>query len=268
MSEVRDKTAFSPEVVDRLIDLLEVTNFHNAARSVVRLMWYRRIDDAPDKHEVAEHERERNGEHAEQLGTLADYLNERHRLGLDEYKLKWYARVHDWPETVGHDTPIGPRHLIAVLGPERSTKEERERDARERIASSHFGCLWPTAIEWMERYEAQADAESRFINALDKLVAELNIYLDKGRCDRAVGMPLDEKWRLKAKRVEKVPFIAELFELLYAVWPEEWQCQPPAQLELFENPYSARPREWSPREVPSMPHNEALVGAKIKEAAE
>jgi len=193
-----------------LADIIEFVEFTNRFRSIERTIWFKGVEG-----------RERNGEHTFQLSFTAKYVNHRCGLFLQDKLLTDYAEVHDLIETYAQDTPAHP-------DPERPNqpthvdKEKRERAARKRI-SEEWGARYPAMVQAMWRYHAQSDEESRFVYALDKLVANLNIYCDEGRTNHKLGATLEWELGYKRPRMAKHPAIAELYEELvnrYSAQPD------------------------------------------------
>jgi 5'-deoxynucleotidase YfbR-like HD superfamily hydrolase len=189
-------------------DLKEFNGFVNKYKSVERLIWYKGVN-----------RRECDGEHCFQVGTIADYLNTRYELGLDPLLLYRYSHVHDAPEAEAKhgDTPaIADKSGLYAVHKDcnRETKPERERKALRKIERA-WKKRYPGYVELIHAYNAQADPESRFIYALDKFIASLNIVQDDGRTNLLLGTTLREHDEYKRPRVAADPFISRLYELLY-----------------------------------------------------
>lgn len=191
-------------------DILEFLEFTNQFRSIRRTIWYKGVDD-----------QERNGEHAFQLALVAWFVAVRCELALQLPLVIEYALVHDLVETYAGDTPAF-RHPGQTAQPTHADKEQREREAFRRIARK-WGPLFPSLVHRIARYRLQNDEESRFIYALDKLLAQLNIYADGGRTSQILQTTRDDIIAYKRPRVAKHPVVADLFEellQLYARQPE------------------------------------------------
>ena len=184
-----------------LADLMKFVEFTNLFKSVERLIWFKGVDTP-----------ERDGEHAFQLAIVCWFVNERSKIGLSTLLLIEYALVHDLVETYANDTPAfvknGNGH---VETPCRRDKEKREAIAMKRI-QSEWGENFPTLVERMESYNAQTDEESRFVYAMDKLLAEINIALDGGRANIRLGVSIETMDLYKRPRVSRHPFVLELYE--------------------------------------------------------
>lgn len=193
MTESREK---------ELADIVEFVKFTNLFRKIERTIWFKGVEGP-----------ERNGEHVFQLALVAWFVITRLKLPLQLALVIEYVIVHDLEETYAKDTPAHP-HPDREEQPEHADKEERERSARKRIAEE-WGSRFPELVQRMHRYALQSDEESRFVYALDKLLAQLNIYEDNGRTHRFLRVTRRESELYKRPRVSKHPAVAELYvELL------------------------------------------------------
>ena len=189
-------------------DLREFNGFVNKYKAVERLIWYQGVD-----------RRECDGEHCFQVGMIADYLNIRYSLKLDALLLYRYALVHDAPEAEAKhgDTPAIPDKSGRYGVHEectRETKPEREAEALRKIEQA-WRTRYPGFLDLIHAYNDQADPESRFIYALDKFLASLNILDDNGRTNLLLGTTLREHDEYKRPRVANDPLMSKLYELLY-----------------------------------------------------
>lgn len=184
----------------RVSELLGFVRFINKFRRIKRLIWYKDNE-----------ERELNGEHVFQLEMVAWFIQQRHLPHLNLLKIFLYCKAHDLPEIYAGDTPAfqGPGEYASKLS--RATKKQREQKA---IASleREWEYLFPSLLKNIHAYEKQADEESRFVNALDKFLAELNIFEDNGRTDLRLQLSLDEKIAYKRPRIASHPFLLELYD--------------------------------------------------------
>lgn len=201
---------------EQLIDLMQFVEFTNRFRAMERVIWFKGVRGP-----------ERNGEHSFQLAMCAWFLNERLSLGLDVPHLLSYALVHDLVEVYAEDTPAFVNLMTFESASQsgaitRKNKAERESKAMERIRRE-WGEAFPQMVEYMERYERQTDRESRFIYALDKLVAGLNVYEDGGSTYRKLGLTLEMVDTYQRPKIEKDATILALYNELYTLmtkWEE------------------------------------------------
>lgn len=145
-----------------LADALAFTAFLHQFREVERMLYVNGTK-----------RRENDVEHSYMLCMLAWHLASKHRSDLDISRVIQYALVHDIVEIYSGDTD--------AFGDEsaKATKAEREHVALLRIESEYGAdTSWVATIR---AYESRADAESKFVYALDKIQPDLLIYLDQGR---------------------------------------------------------------------------------------
>lgn len=186
-----------------LSDILRFVDFTNTFKAVERLIWYKGVD-----------RRECDGEHTYQLAMLGWFVNERCGLGLNTQRIIEYALVHDKPETYANDTPAFVNNGNGAETPCRIAKQAREKASEERI-KKEWGKVFPSLVKRMEEYNAQADEESRFVYALDKFLAQMNIARDGGRTNHKLGVSLETLDLYKRPRVARHPVVLELYEELF-----------------------------------------------------
>lgn len=129
---------------------------------------------------------------------------------LDRDLLIRYALVHDLVEVHAGDTDIfAPDDIIA-------TKHDRETAAAKQLNDDWVD--FPDMHDLIERYENRADAEGRFIYALDKIMPIMLIYINNGYSWSVNTITLDKLHAAKADKValspEIKPYYDELYDLL------------------------------------------------------
>lgn len=181
--------------------MLKFIRFTNRFKNIKRLIWYKGND-----------EQERNGEHSYQLAMLAWFMQQRHLPHLNREKLLLYALVHDKPEVYAGDTPaFATKSEPYATTLTHKSKKQREQHAMQRI-EREWKAEFPDMVAYMHAYHRQADEESRFIYAFDKLLADLNIFEDGGRTNRKLGVTLEEVIAYKQPRAAVHPFVLICFD--------------------------------------------------------
>jgi len=166
---------------------------------------------------------ERAGEHSFQLGFFAEHLNQTYGLRLRGYLLYTYSNVHDLLEIYAGDTPLFPnpkKPLHKQLT--RADKKEREERALERL-KRELAEVAPWVILHLTNYSAQEDEESRFIRALEKLVAAVNVWTDGGKDWKRLRLTPEVYHKRKLSLIQEIdghPIVAELYEELIDVLEE------------------------------------------------
>lgn len=191
-------------------DLLEMNLICNRFRAIERSIHFRGVEG-----------KERNGEHAFQLGFMGVVMNNRAKLGLDNEKIMWRALTHDFPEIIAEDTPM----FTDVFRPGDKQPNPIDKRAREEAAfvwlKNEYGQKHPEFIESIRAYLDQSDDESRYISALEKLIAVINIYQDEGRSWRHYAVPIEEADRRHRERASKHPAVKDWYEIvLDIVWKD------------------------------------------------
>lgn len=195
-----------PNVKQQLVELMDFTEFINLFKSIERLIWFKGVEG-----------RERDGEHVFQVVITCWFAIERFGLELDTLKTMYYALVHDLVETYAGDTPAFIKNSNGCgETPCRIAKAERERKSMERIRAE-WSDTFPSLIRYMDAYEAQADEESRFVYAMDKLVSEINVSQDDGRTNKLLGLDIKTLDLYKRPRIAKHPFVLKLYDAHFAL---------------------------------------------------
>jgi putative hydrolases of HD superfamily len=166
---------------------------------------------------VDENRLENDAEHSYQIGIVAWYLNNMHKLELNTELLIKYALVHDLVEVYAGDTPNFGEGAEEM----KKTKHERETQAMLRLREEFSSFEEMNTL--IDRYEKLEDKESRFVYILDKFLGPLNVYLDKGRSWHKNKVTLKKLIENKEGRIMKDPVIFEYFKELSAILREEEQ---------------------------------------------
>lgn len=124
--------------------------------------------------------------HSLMLALLAGEMAKHEAVRLNYNDVVSLALVHDIAEAYAGDTST-----VRALSPDAETdKKAREQAALVLIWSDLEGFPWVRSL--IERYEAQACPESRFVKYLDKVCPKLT-HRDNGcAIPIAAGMTLDE----------------------------------------------------------------------------
>jgi putative hydrolase of HD superfamily len=117
---------------------------------------------------------ENDVEHSYQLALVGWYIVSTYELPLNIDLVIKYGLLHDLVEVYAGDT------YIFDPDPERhASKVDREHQALLQLKKEFPE--FPELTDLIETYEKREDEESKFVYALDKLIAPINIYLDGGR---------------------------------------------------------------------------------------
>lgn len=176
--------------------LLELQQLLDAYGQVERTVYIKRSGKFRKENDV---------EHSYNLVMTAWYLA-RYFPKLDVNKIIQYALVHDMVEVHAGDTPThGPKENL-------DSKERREAEAAARLQSewSDFGEM----NELIETYEHKADAESKFVYALDKIMPVMSAYINEGYAWKKAGVTAEMVYTAKVAKVALSPEIQPYFEEL------------------------------------------------------
>lgn len=152
--------------------------------------------------------KENDTEHSYNLGMTAWYLS-RWFPDLNGDLIIQYALAHDLVEVYAGDT------YIYGTSDELDSKSKREAEALKRLEQE-----WPDfegMIKMIHAYEAKADAESRFVYALDKLMPIMLIYINDGYTWDKENITADMLHKAKIDKVKLSPEILPYFEQLHSL---------------------------------------------------
>lgn len=154
-----------------------------------------------------EKRKENDVEHCYQLAMLGWYIAVSNKLPLDVNKVVKYGMLHDMVEVYAGDTYIFDSDQSV-----HESKLEREHQALLRLKDEFPEFSEMTDL--IEQYESRADEESKFIYALDKLIAPLNIYLDDGRIWKDMKVTFDQLIENKTPKVKAHSEVDKYFQQL------------------------------------------------------
>jgi putative hydrolase of HD superfamily len=117
---------------------------------------------------------ENDVEHSYQLAMVSWYVNSVENLGLDMEKVFMYCLAHDIVEVYAGDTYVHTTDQALL-----DSKKDREHAAYLRIKKEFSE--FPDMVSAIDSYEQKSNPESEFVYAMDKLIPEINIYMDDGR---------------------------------------------------------------------------------------
>ncbi len=187
--------------MEKLLKFVELTQDFKAVRRKVIL---------------AKEEREENdAEHSFQLALVGWYIITKEKLPLNiELSMK-YALSHDLVEVYAGDTPAG---LHKGYDEQLKTKHEREAKAAKQLKEKFPE--FPELHKLIEDYEGRIDEESKFINALDKILPVINIYLDEGHSWKAHNISFDDLIENKTDKIAISPIIKKYFDEIVTILTE------------------------------------------------
>ncbi len=142
------------------IDLIKYMKFLHQFQEVERSIWLQK-NKSPRN--------ENDSEHSYQLAMVGWYLAEKLNRKLDVNKIIKYALVHDLVEVYAGDISMYNSAEKTL----ETTKQQRELAAIEKIKVEFAD--FPEQIKMIMEYENKGDPESKFVYALDKLIAQVNI---------------------------------------------------------------------------------------------
>jgi len=187
---------------------MEKPNIHRLLELQQLLLTFSQIDRVLERKHGKRFVHETDSEHSYNLAMTAWFLAP-HFPELNCDLLIRYGLVHDIVEVHAGDTDIyAPAHIIA-------TKHARETAAAQKLQSDWAD--FPEIHDLIDRYEKRADAEARFIYALDKIMPILQIYINEGHTWKVGGITVAKLHAVKADKVILSPEIKPYYDELYAL---------------------------------------------------
>jgi len=183
-------------------DIQRLIDFH---RLLLQFQAIERIVHVPHEQQ-AKFRWENDTEHSYSLTMTAWFLCE-YFPHLDRDKVIRYALVHDLVEVHAGDT-----YVFA------DAEQLASKAAREAAALQQLKTDWPDFPELVENihaYESKADAEAKFVYALDKIMPVLLIFIGKGYTWQTEKINLEVLDAIKRDKVALSPEIAAYYDELY-----------------------------------------------------
>lgn len=168
-----------------------------------------RVAHAPDRVRY-----ENDVEHSYLLAMMSWYLIDSLALDLDLDKALRYALAHDLVETYAGDTYI---YDVEAL----KTKHAREEKARMQIEAEFPE--FPDLHMTVKGYERQADDESLFVRAVDKLLPVLTNYLQDGHTWKEMAVPHENLYANKREKIGDQKEARALLEQMIELIGDGWQ---------------------------------------------
>jgi len=161
---------------------------------------------------------ENDAEHSYQLAMFAWYINEADALGLDSNKIVRLALVHDFAEVYAGDVDTHTDDLEALR-----IKPAREEAAREQLKRElpEFVAFHEAMIE----YEKRESEEAKLVYAADKMIAELNVYLDNERINIEKGLTIERIRKNKDPKIAISPVMEKYWLEFIPLWEKNYRTE-------------------------------------------
>ncbi len=160
---------------------------------------------------IQNHRNETDAEHSWSLALLVLALAPKIDPKVDVHKACSFAVIHDLVEVYAGDTSVW------AANDQHATKHEREAKAL-KIIKEHFK-QFPSLGQLIEEYESKNSNEALFVFALDKFLALLMLYEDKGyyyHRDKITKQRFDKQFELHRKKAKSHKEVSKYYELLRA----------------------------------------------------
>jgi putative hydrolase of HD superfamily len=156
---------------------------------------------------------ENDAEHSYQLALFAWYIATADKLPLDTDKIIRYALVHDFVEVYAGDVDTHTDDFAAI-----QAKPEREEAARKRLLKE-----FPEFTEFHDailEYQEKSTEEARFVYAADKIIAEMNVYLEGNTINVEKGLTVERIRKNKDAKIALSPHLEKYWREFIPLWQE------------------------------------------------
>jgi len=162
---------------------------------------------------IQNHRNENDAEHSWGLAVMALSLAPQIDKKLDVGKIAIYAIVHDLVEVFAGDTSVwaAPEAL--------ASKNEREQ-AAIKVLAKRFP-KFPALSQFITDYDRKDTPEAKFVFALDKFLALLTLYEDKGYYylnNKITKERFEKQFEVHRKKAHSHDNVAEYYEELRAAF--------------------------------------------------
>ena len=156
---------------------------------------------------------ENDAEHSYQLALFTWYIATADKLPLDTNKIIKYALVHDFVEVYAGDIDTHSTDTDAL-----KAKPVLEEAARVRLLTElpEFSEFHEAILE----YERKSNEEACFVYAADKMIAEMNVYLDNNRINIERGLSIEKIKKNKSPKIAISPLIEKYWHDFMPLWEE------------------------------------------------
>ncbi len=158
---------------------------------------------------IQDHRNETDAEHSWGLAMMVCALAPQIDPKLDVGKACMLAVVHDLVEIYAGDTSVW------AAASDHATKHDREQKALKTIKQKFP--VFPNLTDLISEYENKETAEARFVWALDKFIALLTLYEDKGYYylrDKIPKERFEKQFVEHRKKAHAHPIVKEYYEEL------------------------------------------------------
>lgn len=154
---------------------------------------------------------ENDAEHSYQLALFCWYICLADNLLLDTNKIIKYALVHDFVEVYAGDVDAHTNDLELL-----KNKPAKEEKAREQLIKEHpeFTEFHSAIIE----YESKSTEEARFVYAADKMISEINVYLEGNTINIEKKLTIEMIRRNKDSKIGLHPHIEKYWHEFLPLW--------------------------------------------------
>jgi 5'-deoxynucleotidase YfbR-like HD superfamily hydrolase len=162
---------------------------------------------------IQNHRNENDAEHSWGLAIMTLSLVPQIDPNLDVGKVTIYAVVHDLVELIAGDTSVWAKQK------QLDTKQDREKAAL-KILAQRFS-KFPYMVKSIKDYDRKDSLEARFVYALDKFLALLTLYEDKGyyyHRGKITKERFEKQFVLHRKKAHTHPDVAKYYEQLRAAF--------------------------------------------------
>lgn len=156
---------------------------------------------------------ENDAEHSYQLALFCWYIVTADMLPLNTNKIVKYALVHDFVEVYAGDVDAHSDDIAAL-----AAKPAREEAARKRLLKElpEFTEFHDAILE----YEHKSNEEARFVYAADKMIAEMNVFLEGNTINVEKGLTIERIRKNKDPKIAVSPHLEKYWHEFIPLWEQ------------------------------------------------
>jgi len=152
---------------------------------------------------------ENDAEHSYQLAITCWYLMDVLQLDYNRQKVLEYSLAHDLVEAHSGDVDSFLNNNDTAIMAKRTSEE----NSRHRIKQDFPE--FPSLHQSIQHYELGDDIESQFVHVIDKVLPDINLFLNKNETYIQDNNVTHEAWKLWLdSKLENYPMSAELAQVM------------------------------------------------------
>lgn len=156
---------------------------------------------------------ENDAEHSYQLAVFCWYIVQADKLPLDTNKIVKYALVHDFVEVYAGD-------VDAYIADEATIQAKAHREHQARLRLQQELPEFPEFHDAILEYESKSNEEARFVYVADKIISEMNVFLEGNTVNVEQGITIEKFRKIKDPKIALHPHLEKYWREFLPLWQE------------------------------------------------